>query len=128
MDLDLWAATLAGFPVDEVYLVGEAPAEAEKLKPFRGAKVVADAKGIPGDLIVFSPLRGEKLPGLVPLGAMTHPENATYFFGSDNRHLTSETVGTDPKKLVGIECEGFDHLFAHVAAAIVLHDRLVKRG
>lgn len=128
MDLDLWAATLAGFPVDEVYFVGEVPDEAAKLKPFKSAKVVADAKGIPGDLVVFSPLRSEKFPGRTPLGGMTHPEDATYFFGSDNGRVTSETIGLEPTQVVGIECKGFDHLFAHVAAAVVLHDRLVKRG
>lgn len=128
MDLNLWAATLAAFPVDEIYLVGAVPAEAAQLKPLRGARVVADARDVPGELVVLSPRRGERLPGTVALADHRAGDDVTYFFGADNRHLEASAVGREPLEVVFVEVPGFDHLFAHVAAAIVLHAREVSRG
>lgn len=128
MDPDMWAATLAGFPVDEVYICGKVPTNLSRYKPFKNATLVPDAKLLSGDLVVFSPVRAERMPSTTFLGEMLHPEDALYFFGADNRHLERSMIGREPLQVVGIECMGFDHLYAHVAAAIVLHDRLVKLG
>lgn len=128
MDMNLWAATLAAYKPDEVYLAGEIGADVAALKPFRGARVVPNAQDVTGDLVVFSPLRAERYPGRTSLAELRHPEDALYFFGPDNKHLTAEMIGREPDDVVHLECGGFDHMFAHVAGAIVLHAREVSRG
>lgn len=125
MNLDLWAATLAALPVDEVYVCGALHPDLAVLKPFKGAKVVPDASQIPGELVVLSPKSGERFPGVIDLDNFSHPKDVVYFFGADNEHLEASILGRAPDAVVCIPVPGFDHLYGHVAGAIVLHDRLI---
>jgi hypothetical protein len=130
MDLNLWAYTLLHWQPDEVYALGVMQPDLATLRPFRDVRLIADASELPrGHLVVMAPLNGREVVGEVSLADFAHPDDATYLFGPDAGWLELEDLGgREPDARVFIPTGSDDQLHAHVAAAVTLYDRAVKRG
>lgn len=80
-----------------------------------------------GTPVLVQPATGRYVSGKVPLADFEHPRDAVYIFGSDNKNV-------DPADLPGayssvhVETASHHDMYSFVAAAVVLHDRMVKLG
>lgn len=130
MDLNLWAYTLLHWQPDEVYALGVMQPDLFSLRPFRSVRSIASASELPpGSLVVLAPLNGREVIGETSLADFSHPDDATYLFGPDDGWLDLDDLGgREPDARVFIPTDSDDQLHAHVAAAVTLYDRAVKRG
>ena len=130
-DVDLWAYTVLHYRVDEIYVVAPS-AKREELRvarrAFSKATYVDDASEIPGNLVLVSPLTARLAPGCESLADFVHPLDACYVFGPDNTHLDAAVLAGRTAPRVYIPTHTDDAMHAHVAAAVVLWDRVVKHG
>jgi hypothetical protein len=81
----------------------------------------------PGTPVLVQPAEGRYVNGQVPLSEFRHPENAVYIFGPDNQNVDPDDLPPDYQS-VHVETASHHDMYSWVAAAIVLHDRMVKRG
>lgn len=76
-------------------------------------------------IILIQPQDGFHVQGESSLVDFVHPDDCVYLFGASNGHLE---LNQDVAAKVYIPHQPTWNLFASQAAAIVLYDRLVKRG
>ena len=142
--MNQWDYVLTSFPVDEIFVLhdGKVPENELKITRYRPKKVVKcdagvckkatmirTAEELPEDsaLVVAAPKAGRNFQGTDCLHSFQHPKNAIYMFGLDNANLSEVELGKRvPDRLVYIEAKTHD-LFAHVAAALILYDRIRKQ-
>lgn len=141
--MNQWDYVLTSFPVDEIFVLhdGKVPENELKITRHRPKKVVKcdagvckkatmirTAEELPKDatLVVSAPKAGRTIQGTECLHSFVHPRNAIYMFGQDNVNLGELELGNRaPDRLVYIEARTHE-LYAHVAAALVLYDRIRK--
>jgi hypothetical protein len=141
--MNQWAYVLSSFPVDALFVRhdGKVPENELKLTRFKPNKVVKcdagvcknatmirSAEELPKDssLVVSAPKAGRYIQGDECLHSFKHPKNVIYMFGQDNVNLSEVELGKRvPDRLVYIETKSSE-LYAHVAAALVLYDRIRK--
>ncbi len=142
--MNQWDYVLTSFPVDEIFVLhdGKVPENELLITRYRPKKVVKceagvckkatmirSAEELPKDcaLVVAAPKAGTNIQGDECLHSFQHPTNAIYMFGLDNNHLCETELGKRvPDRLVYIEARVHE-LFAHVAAALILYDRIRKQ-
>jgi hypothetical protein len=142
--MNQWDYVLTSFPVDEIFVLhdGKVPENELQLTIYKPRKVVRcnagvchratmirTAEELPKDsmLVVSAPKEGRTIQGNECLHSFQHPKNAIYMFGQDNVNLGEIELGNRvPDHLVYIEAKTHE-LYAHVAAALVLYDRIRKR-
>jgi hypothetical protein len=121
-----WSYVLSHFGPEEVWVVGE-PAGERPL--WKGARAIAGCVDLPAlPLVVVQPRRGRYLPGRESLVGFSHPEDAIYLFGADNANMSKEDIAREPDHLVYIPTSDDHEMWSWVAGAVVLYDRMVKRG
>ena len=127
-ELNQWGYLLATFLVDEVYVIGTDPDIVRDAGILKKATFIKTAEDLPeAALVVAAPKDGKFVQGDTPLSGFKHPEDATYLFGLDNKHLSEKQLGKrEPDYKVYIAAESHYEFFAHVAAGIFLYDRKVK--
>lgn len=79
-------------------------------------------------LVVLAPRAGRFIQGEVSLREYRHPDKALYLFGSDKEHLHPDVLCDAPSDRVFIPTATHHEMYSHVAAAVVLWDRMLKHG
>ncbi len=119
---DHWAAVLAGFPGITLYYVGDAPPDWwGKLKFFKNAVPISETDA---PIVVVSGDNAREVPGTKSLVDFEHPDDVVYLFGGDHTILRTDLPYVD---CVYIPSDGAE-FYSHVAGAVVLYDRVLKRG
>lgn len=85
---------------------------------------VTDLSSVPDPIVVLSPADASHLPGEISLYEYEHPENVTYFFGSDTRDLWEYHLEDRDYTTLYIPFGGYMYSFS--AAAMVIYDRRLK--
>ncbi len=85
---------------------------------------ISDPLQVPDPIFVFTPKDGTKLKGEVSLYDLEHPEQATYFFGSDSMNLNDRHL--DGRDFTTVYIPESGHLHSFVAASMVIYDRKRK--
>jgi hypothetical protein len=119
---DHWASVLAGFPDATIYHLGDTPPEWwSSLKEF---KIAISINEVDVPIVVISGDNARELPGTKSLVDFEHPDDVVYLFGGDHTILNTDLPYV---AAVYIPSDGAE-LYSHVAGAIVLYDRMLKRG
>lgn len=123
-----WSFVLSHWSPDELFILGdEAPASWRRMAPFKDAVAVSSLADQPGTLVVAAPSHGRYYAAQEALSGFDHPDDATYFFGSDHRYLTPDMFPPNHRS-VYVPTQSADDMYSWVAAAVVLYDRAVKCG
>lgn len=124
-----WLCNVTGFCVQ-----GYERNKPRDVPSYNGVIPVHTADDLPDDasFVVCSPHTARLVKPTVELPDFEHPEHVVYFFGADTIFLSADDLGErTPDHVVAIPVgsnrEG-DEIYSFVAGAIVLYDRLVKRG
>ena len=126
-----WDFALSNFVPDALYVLGdEADAPATNVFSRLNATYIDTAEALPDlPLVALAPEHGKYIAGTEPLSAFSHPDSAIYLFGGDHVFLSSDLLGKrEPTSTVFIKTASKDDMFAHVAYAVTMWDRRMKRG
>ena len=125
--LDQWSYLVSGFP--EISKTWKYDSDNPDLNPTK-SKLINTADELPKTptLVVFSPQDGYEIKAEQLLYTFKHPKHAIYFFGPDNKHLTTDQLGnrTDYKS-VYIPMPKNEVFYSFQAAAMILYDRSMKQ-
>lgn len=128
---DQWSYVFSNFGVDEIWERSHpSAAPSPDCKIYQNCTMVQSCAELPAarKIVVLAPPTGRYFQGDENLLSFQHPEDAIYVFGGSHTNLTEECLGGRvPDHLVFIPVVEYE-LYAHVAAAITLYDRLVKNG
>lgn len=92
-----------------------------------GIQVIQAVDQLPNiPLIILSPQQARYIPGTQNLAHFNHPQEAIYYFGSDNDHLRPEAIAKREYQTVYIPIA--EQLWSPQAAGIVVYDRFAKMG
>jgi len=125
-----WLCNVTAYALDAAYERGLTP---DVPNP-EGVIAVATAADLPADceLVVMSPETARYIQPTVTLQEFVHPDRAVYFFGADTIFLSDDDLGgRQPDHVVcapNVSPRESDELYSFVVGAVVLYDRLVKRG
>lgn len=126
--LNQWDYVLTSFPVDDLFIIGPPDTPMKDSGSGKRATLIQTAEELPDTkLVVITPKEGRFVKGKKALRSYKHPKKALYLFGNDHLNLCEEELGIrKPDQTVYIETESPHELYAHVAAALVLYDRIRK--
>lgn len=127
-----WDFVLSNFPPAELFVIGDSRnAPPTNVFAKNSAAYMLTADGLPRgrDLIVLAPPHGKYIAGTTPLHDFDHPDDAIYLFGPDHLFLSSDQMGQrEHDAAVFIPTASTDDMYGHVAYAITVWDRGMKRG
>lgn len=125
--LKQWEYVLSHWRPDILYWLGSHPIPEASNTLERARR--SDWRDLTHPLVVLAPRSGRYVQGKVSLAEFAHPDDACYAFGSDAENLDPDAVRiANPEHLVYIPTDTIDQMYAHVACAVTLWDRQVKRG
>jgi hypothetical protein len=123
---DQWSHVFSNFGVEEIWERGYAEGDG---KIYQTVIPIDLCSELPSDrpTVVLASQEGRYIKGEENLLTFAHPANAIYIFGGSHVNLTYEDDlgGLVPDHLVYIPTVKHE-TFSHVAASVVLWDRLVK--
>ena len=125
---DQWSFVFSHFGVEEIWERGWEPGDGKIYQPVESIDTCAE---LPDDrpLVVLAPPLGRYIQGTESLLEFTHPKDAIYVFGGSHTNLTEEDMGGRvAEHYVYIPTADRNEMYAYVAAAVVLWDRVVKGG
>jgi hypothetical protein len=123
---DQWSYVFSNFLVSDIW---ERGAVDDDFKIYQPTIPVQCADELPRDrpLVLMAHPEGRYFQGIESLINFEHPDNAIYFFGASHLNVSDEDFGDrlpDYSVYIPTKLE----MYSHVAAAVTLYDRLVKRG
>ena len=117
-----WAYVLRNFKPDQVFLLGGN--EGAQREVFQSATVIDSLFELPDvPRVVMAAEDGRHVKGNIPLSEFSHPEDAIYIFGPDERNLN---IDTDGDSLVYVDTDGSYEMYSWVAYAVAMWDRRSK--
>jgi hypothetical protein len=124
---ELWEWNISSFGVDKVWERGRPP----DFQSHHPVTSIQTADELPRDppLVVFQPPEGRHVQGAISLYSFEHPEDAIYFFGTDDENMTLEADLGSRRDFQAVYIPTVKYeLFGAIAGAIALFDRASKRG
>jgi tRNA(Leu) C34 or U34 (ribose-2'-O)-methylase TrmL len=124
-----WDFVLSHWKPAGIYCITSDPQASFDSKPLQKTRFIRNTDELPtrDPLILMAPRKGYTYQGRRSLKNFWHPSKCTYLFGSDHSHI-GEEVSRQPDEIVYIPTDDDVEMYSHVAAAVTLYDRKVKRG
>ena len=120
-----WEFALSNFKANALYCYGGTPPRSNVLSKAQEITSAADLPEHP--LVLLSPREAVNVPGETSLSDFTHPEDVTYWFGSDAAHLTgSPFTERQPDSRVFVPTDTTDNMYSFAAYLVTAWDRRCK--